>query len=274
MGTPVRHLDVVENGQVAVGVGPADRRQLLPVGSELAGVLPEGGLVRGRIVACTGGAAVSAALALVADATRSGAWLAVVGLPWLGVDAARESGIALERIVRIDVEGDRSAASRHGHVFRETSREKRDQDGSVDGSAGNGGRVDATQWAERVAASVDGFELVLTRVPARVPDRLVRQVRQRLQARGGVLVDVRPGASASASTSTGADLMIDAAVASWYGVGRGSGHLRGREIDVVVSGRRSPRPRRSRWFFQPADGGQTGVEPADVGESDVGSGGR
>jgi hypothetical protein len=223
----------VENGQVAVGVAAADRGRLLPVGPELAGVLPEGGLVRGRVMACTGGAAVSAALALVAEATRSGSWLAVVGLPWMGVDAARESGVAIERIVRIDVEP-------HPH-----------DDGR------NGRETTATQWAERVAAAADGFELVLTRVPARVPDRLLRQVRQRLQARGGVLIDVRSGAPLStsaplsASLGSGADLVVEATVASWSGIGHGSGHLRGREIDVVVSGRRSPRPSRVRWTSRP-----------------------
>jgi hypothetical protein len=251
MGTPVRHLDLVENGQVAVGVAAADRGRLLPVGPELAGVLPEGGLVRGRVMACTGGAAVSAALALVAEATRSGSWLAVVGLPWMGVDAARESGVAIERIVRIDV---------GSHLHGPHPHEPHPHDDGRDGR-----ETTATQWAERVAAAADGFELVLTRVPARVPDRLLRQVRQRLQARGGVLIDVRPGAalstsasratSASLSTSlgSGADLVVEATVASWSGIGHGSGHLRGREIDVVVSGRRSPRPSRVRWTSRPPD---------------------
>ena len=35
-------------------------------------------------------------------ATTAGAWLAVVDVPWLGVEAAVELGIPLERLVRVD----------------------------------------------------------------------------------------------------------------------------------------------------------------------------
>lgn len=220
MGTPVRELRAVVVGEVAVGAAGLDRHQHLAVSDPFVHLLPEGGLVRGRSVACTGGAAVSVALALAAEATRRGSWLAVVGLPWVGVDAARELGVALERMVRIDVP----------------------TDGGFDGG------IDAvSDWAERAAAAADGFELVLTRVPARVSERMLRQVRQRFQVRGGVLIDVRPGGRSPRSSSAGADLVVDAAVDTWTGIDRGSGHLRDRVVDVTVTGRRSPRPRRVRW---------------------------
>lgn len=227
MGTPVRELaeltgrltggsaDRVTTGEVVVGTATLDRRQQhLPVGDPLSSLLPEGGLVRGRAVSCTGGAAVTVALGLVAAATQQGSWLAIVGLPWLGVDAAREAGVALERTVRVDLSGDLPG-----------------------------------EWAERVAAAADGFELVLTRVPRRLPDRVLRQVRQRFQARGAVLLDVDPWDRAA--PASGAEVAIDAVVHSWIGLDHGNGHLRDRVVEVTVRARRSPRPRRLRWVPRP-----------------------
>ena len=46
--------------------------------------------------------ATSLALAVAAEATAAGAWLAVVDVPWLGVEAAAELGVPLERLVRVD----------------------------------------------------------------------------------------------------------------------------------------------------------------------------
>ena len=48
---------------------------------QVVAALPDGALVRGRAVACRGNAAASLALALAAQATTAGAWLAVVDVP-------------------------------------------------------------------------------------------------------------------------------------------------------------------------------------------------
>lgn len=171
----------------------------------LASILPDGGLVRGRTVACVGPAAPTVALTLVARATAEGSWLACVGLPWLGVEAARELGVALERVVAVDVD----------------PRQHRD-------------------WAECVAAAVVGFEVVLAAPSRSVPDRLWRQVRARLQARGGVLVTLP---DSSDGIGTGADLELTASTETWEGIGRGHGHLSGRRLRLTVAGRRTPHPR-------------------------------
>ncbi len=118
-------------------------------------MLPDSGLVRGRVVGCTGPAAMSLALALATRATTTGSWLAVVGVPMLGVEAVAEFGVPLSRLVAIESDG-RPAA-----------------------------------WAERVGAAADGFDLILTRPPAGA-DRVVRKIQQRLQARGVVLFAVGP----------------------------------------------------------------------------------
>jgi hypothetical protein len=176
----------------------------LPVDEAFATLLPDPGLVRGRIVGCTGAAATSLALALASRATVTGSWLAVVGMAPIGIEAARELGVAIDRLVSIDAEGCRSG-----------------------------------DWADRVAAATDGFELIITRPPANV-ERVIRKVRQRVQARGVVLLTVHSGAG---SSGVGADVVLETRVTKaggWEGLGRGHGHLRRRRVVVRAGGRRVP----------------------------------
>lgn len=203
------------DGSLARGLA----RLTLPVADPLLPLLPERGLTRGRTIACQGVAATSLTLALAAEATRAGAWLAVVDVPWLGVEAAAELGVPLERLVRV-----------------ETSR-------------------DASGWADLVAAVLDGFELVVTRVPRRINAGVLRRVQSRIQAREGVLLAVGdPG-------PLGADVAMEASTPVWEGVEHGAGHLRGRRVSVVSSGRRIPRPRRSELWLPGPDGVVAAVEP-------------
>lgn len=189
-------------------------------------MLPDAGLVRGRIVGCTGPAAMSLGLALAARATTTGSWLAVVGVPMLGVEAAAELGVPLSRLVAIDVDG-RPAA-----------------------------------WAERVGAAADGFDLILTRPPAGA-DRVVRKVRQRLQARGVVLIAVGPS-----NPGIGCDVEFTTTSVAWAGLGSGHGSLAARRATVRVGGRRVPRPvERDLWL--PGPGGRVEVVPERHGDIDA-----
>ncbi len=70
----------------------------LPVEPGLARLLPEG-LVRGTTLTVTG--STSLLLALLARASADGAWVAVVGLPSVGVLAAHQLGLVLERMVLV-----------------------------------------------------------------------------------------------------------------------------------------------------------------------------
>jgi hypothetical protein len=74
----------------------------LPVPGPLARLLPGDGLRRGWTVSATGTALI---LALVAEATQAGAWCAVVGMPELGVLAAHELGVAVERLAVVPEPG-------------------------------------------------------------------------------------------------------------------------------------------------------------------------
>jgi hypothetical protein len=190
-------------------IAPAHDR-CLPVDEVFAAMLPDAGLTRGRVVGCSGPAAVSLALALSARAVVSGSWLAVVGVPMVGIEAAADFGVPLSRLVQV----------------------------GVDGGPG--------VWAERVAAAADGFDVVMTRPPTGA-ERVVRKVRQRLQARGVVAITV--GAT---SPGVSCDLEFSTTSIDWVGLGRGSGHLVGRRASVRLAGRRIPRPvERELWLPGP-----------------------
>lgn len=82
-----------------------DLDRLLPVPAALAGLLPRQALARGTTVAVEGSAALL--LTLLAEPSRAGAWCAVVGCPTLGLLAAAEAGIALERLILVPEPGPR-----------------------------------------------------------------------------------------------------------------------------------------------------------------------
>jgi hypothetical protein len=185
------------------------RERVLPVAGHVAELFSEGGLVRGRVLSCRGMAATSASLDLVAAAVAAGSWLAVIDVPTLGLDAASELGVPLERIVAIDTSlGEKTTEANVGER--------------------------AARWADVVAAAADGFEVILTCVPAEVTASTVRKVATRLQQRGVVMLVLGdPGPLVC-------DGVIDTIEQVWSGVGAGWGHLQQRTVDMSASGRRVP----------------------------------
>jgi hypothetical protein len=127
-------------------------RQVLPTAEHLRPLLPWDGLRRGATVVTGGEAAVSLALALIAEATTTGSWAVVVGMPQLGLVAAAELGVALDRLALVP------------DVPREA-------------------------WPTVVAALVDAVDLVLLG-PARARPTDVRRVLARARERGTVLLPV------------------------------------------------------------------------------------
>lgn len=215
--------------------------RMLPVVDAIAPLLPAGGLVRGRAVACDGAAAMSLALSLAVEATAAGSWLAIVDVPTLGLEAADELGIALERVVRID-----PGAVPRGHA---------------------GGRAAGEAWAELTAAAFDGFELVVTRVPRRLNAGHARRVHARLQAREAVLIALGdPG-------PFNVDVELQAVDPRWDGVAAGWGHLRGRRVAVTATGRRVPSPRQAALWLPGPDGTVAlAEEPQQVPAADAAAG--
>src|SRR4051812_1040213 len=124
------------------------REHVLPVLEPLQPVLPEG-LRRGATVAA--GTAPSLALALVAGPGAAGSWSAAVGVSHLGLAAAAELGVALDRLV----------------VVADPPRES---------------------WATVIATLIDALDVVLVRVRHRVNGNAARRLVARARERGAVLV--------------------------------------------------------------------------------------
>lgn len=128
--------------------GPAGER-LVPTVPALAALLPEEGLRRGTTVTVTGSA--SLVLTLLRGPSQAGGWCAVVGFAELGLLAAAESGIALERLALIPAPGPR--------------------------------------WPVVVAALLDAMDVVVVRPPA-APGAAGGRLMARARERGAVLVAV------------------------------------------------------------------------------------
>ena len=82
---------------------PAAGARALPVPPGLAGVLLSGALDRGSTVVVHG--STSLALGLLAEASRTGSWVALVGMPGVGVLAAAQLGLDLDRVVLVPAPG-------------------------------------------------------------------------------------------------------------------------------------------------------------------------
>jgi len=90
---------------VGAGVGEVGGR-VLPVVAPLARLLPAGGLRRGTTVAVAAGPAATSLLwAVLVEASAGGAWVGVVGRPDLGLVAAAEAGMRLDRLALVPAPG-------------------------------------------------------------------------------------------------------------------------------------------------------------------------
>ena len=211
-----RLRDVADRARPVVLAG----ERVLPVVPALASLFPDGGLRRGSTVCVGGGpAASSLALAVIAAASSLGSWCAAVGWSSLGVAAAAELGVALDRFPLVAWPA---------------------------GAPSEGATI--------VAALLDAFYVVLVRAPGgpgrgalRLGD--ARRLSARARERGAVLVHV--GADVE-----GADVRLTTARPEWHGLGDGHGHLTGRTVDVSSGGRgASSRERRVRVWLPAPDGG-------------------
>lgn len=203
--------------QVAHRVRPTSlaREHVLPVAPVLSGLLP-GGLPRGATVAIGSAdrsavcGATSLALALLAGPSEAGSWAVAVGMPALGLAAAAEAGVALERFAVIAAPPSES-------------------------------------WSAVVAALVGAFDVVMVAPTHRVRAAEARQLVARARERGTVLVQVTQPFERTARTLPlfQAELRFTVIASRWQGVGAGHGHLRSRFTTIELDGRRgAARPRR------------------------------
>ena len=218
----------------------------VPALDALVDLLPDGGLARGSVTQVAGPAATSLALALAAGPSAAGWWTAVVGCPDLGLTAAAEAGLALDRLAMV-----------------------------AEPAPG--------EWAGVVAALIGGVDVVLVGPTHRVRAPDARRLAARARERGTVLVRLRPSGTGDLRRADGleADLRLTVVDARWQGLGRGHGHVQARRLTVEVDGRRrANRPRRVELWCPDATGavaairdhghraGPRTTEPADRPEAE------
>jgi hypothetical protein len=191
---------------------------LLPLAPALARLTPRGGLQRGSVVAVQGPGATSLALGLIAGPSAAGSWVVGVGTPEVGLLAAAELGVDLERLVVVEAP-------------------PRDQ------------------WATVVAAVADAFDVVVVRHRSPVRPGDARRLTARVRERGGVLVQL-PGRSRAWPDAP--DLTLTLSDPVWRGEAAdapGAGRLRARLVQVTVDGRRAAAQGRTASLWLPgADG--------------------
>ncbi|MDP6867058.1 MAG: hypothetical protein QF844_01015 [Acidimicrobiales bacterium] len=190
----------------------------LPVIEALAGLFPDG-LRRGVTVGVSGAGARSMALALMARATQTGSWVAVVGTSDMGLAAAFEVGVALERLVVVNA-------------------------------------PHPDQWASVVATFVGAVDLVLVSPGHRPSTGDARRLAARCRERGSVLVCLFPeGRSPGEGWPGRIDLQFSMGAATWSGPDASSAgplaRLRSRRVEVSVGGRGVPDDGRSDVLLLP-----------------------
>ncbi len=146
---------LVSKGANKLGGFTAGSSSVLAIGSPLGELFPEGGIPKGTFVGVTAGAGgFSVALTLAGEVTKSRGWVAVCGLGSLGLAAAEELGVDLERLVMVPSPGSR--------------------------------------WADVMAALIDGFDMVLASPGSTVSREVARRLAARARQRGSVVVLMDP----------------------------------------------------------------------------------
>lgn len=131
-------------------VTTADSR-MLGVPAAAADIFTEGGIRRGSTISiASSGGGVSLALAIAGEVTGHGGWAAAVGLPSIGLVAAVELGVRLDRLALVPRPG--------------------------------------AQWPVVVAALLDGVDLLLLNPPSRIRPADARRLAARVRERGVVLM--------------------------------------------------------------------------------------
>jgi hypothetical protein len=203
------------------------RDQALPLLPAFAELLPHG-LRRGATVAVGGGpGATSLALGLGVATSAAGSWVGVAGPVPVGLAAAGEMGVALERLVVVD--------------------------------------PPAVQWSTVVAALLDAVDVVYARPPGRVTAGDARRLGARARERGSVLVRLPAPAVRTDPWPLPADHRLTVMASSWVGIGGGAGRLEARRVAVAAGGRGAASRERRAWLWLPdRDGGLRAGAPAEA----------
>ena len=215
-------------------VGAASER-VLPVDEVLAPLLPGGAIRRGTALTVRGHGSVTLAVALAAETSRRGSWVAAVGMADLGVSALAERGVDLGRWALVDLPA--AAMSRGGSLT-----------------------------ADVLGAVVGGFDLVLLGPEIRVAGATARRLLARMREHGTSLI-CAIGGDVSGDIANGLQpelrMMIEQTL--WTGIDDGHGRLLARQAEVTVRGRgAASRPRRMLMWLPSEDGEVACAEPGQA----------
>ncbi len=213
--------------------GAAHERRL-PVEEALAALLPEGSIRRGTAVAVGGHGSMTLAMALAAEASRRGSWVAAVGMADLGVSALAEKGVNLERWALVDLSA--------------------------------GGR-DYSAAADVLGATVGGFDLVLMGPGIRVAGATARRLLARMREHGTSLICALGSIPTDLAAGLVPEVRLMIEQTRWTGIDDGHGRLLARQAEVIVEGRgAASRPRRMLMWLPSTDGRVACAEPGQASE--------
>ncbi len=209
--------------QVRAGSGTVPARiRRLPVDPALAGLFPDQALQGGSVVGLAGsGGSVAVLSALLAPVMAQGAWVAGVGLPDLGLEAAAAMGVCLDRLVLVPDPGPRRT--------------------------------------EVVGALLDAVDIVVVSPAPRWRGSDARLLAARVRQRHGLLVVVEPFSPDHPRSRQlwpeSVDLSLETISSTWHGLDGGDGALCRREVTIRSFGRRGgPRERMARVWLPDVDG--------------------
>ena len=202
-------------------------------------LLPEGSIRRGTVVSVHGHGSVTLAVALAAEASRRGSWVAVVGMADLGVSALAERGVDLGRWALVDL----PATVRGGDTRSESLA------------------------ADVLGAVVGGFDLVLLGPEIRLTGTTARRLLARMREHGTSLICALGGASEDIAAGLVPEVRLMIEQTLWTGINDGHGRLLARQAEVVARGRgAASRPRRMLMWLPSADGRVAGAESSQASE--------
>ena len=214
--------------------GAAHERRL-PVEEALSPLLPGGSIRRSTIIAVHGHGSVTLAVALAAEASRQGSWVAAVGMADLGVVALAERGIDLRRWALVDL----PVTTRGGSLATDV-----------------------------LGAVVGGFDLVLLGSAIRLGNTSARRLLGRMREHGTSLICAL-GNAVSGNIATGLQPEVSMTIEQtlWTGIDDGHGRLLARQAEVTAGGRGAASRRYRMLMWLPsADGQVTGAEPGQTSE--------
>lgn len=190
--------------------------QILPIPEIFHSIVPGGGLQRGWTTRVEGDSSARAfAWAMLSEVTTAGGWIATVDVSGISLEAAREVGVAIERVLIV------------------TS-------------------PDRSSWSATIGALIGAVDVIVFGAPRhRVQPREYRRMASRCRERGTVLVEL---ASANEGQLQ-YDVTFDVEPIAWRGLGQGFGRLQSRDLDVSATGRRMRGGTRHGRFEIPAADG-------------------